>query len=334
MAGVTRTVAPLEDRLREVTSALSGVVSVSRGGHVEYERAFGLADRAHGVVNTTETRFGIAAGTTGFTAVTIVALIGEGVLSMATTARSLLGQDLPLVHPEVTVAHLLGHASGVADYLGGASGGDDYVVPVPVHTLADTEGYLPALAERTQRFAPGTRFEYSNSGYVLLALLAERAAGDTFPALVGRTVFAPAEMRQTAFLRSDRLPGSAAVGYLGDGRTNLLHLPVRGSGDSGAYTTAGDLRKFWSALFGERIVPRHRLVELLRPRQDVPERGLRSGLGFWLHRTGPAVSLEGCAAGVSFRSVHDPSSGQTHTVLANTGDGAWPVTRRLDELLR
>ena len=155
---------------------------------------------------------------------------------------------------------------------------------MPVHTLADTEGYLPALAERTQRFAPGTRFEYSNSGYVLLALLAERAAGDTFPALVGRTVFAPAEMRQTAFLRSDRLPGSAAVGYLGDGRTNLLHLPVRGSGDSGAYTTAGDLRKFWSALFGERIVPRHRLVELLRPRQDVPERGLRSGLGFWLHR--------------------------------------------------
>jgi hypothetical protein len=60
---------------------------------------------------------------------------------------------------------------------------------------------------------------------------------------------------------------------------------------------------------------------------------MRYGLGFWLHATGPAVLLEGYDAGVSFRSVHDPTSGVTHTVLANSSDGAWPITRHLDTLL-
>ena len=60
---------------------------------------------------------------------------------------------------------------------------------------------------------------------------------------------------------------------------------------------------------------------------------MRYGLGFWLHPTGDAVILEGADAGVSFRSVHDNSTGLTHTVLSNTTAGAWPVTRRLDELL-
>ena len=61
---------------------------------------------------------------------------------------------------------------------------------------------------------------------------------------------------------------------------------------------------------------------------------MRYGRGFWLHATGPAVMLEGCDAGVSFRSVHDPASRCTHTVLSNTTEGAWKITRRLDELIR
>lgn len=54
---------------------------------------------------------------------------------------------------------------------------------------------------------------------------------------------------------------------------------------------------------------------------------------FWLHRSSDAVILEGYDAGVSFRSVHDPRSNVTRTVISNSSDGAWPVARRLDELL-
>jgi len=58
---------------------------------------------------------------------------------------------------------------------------------------------------------------------------------------------------------------------------------------------------------------------------------MRYGLGFWLHACTDAVLLEGCDAGVSFRTVHDPRSGVTHTVISNTTDGAWPIARYLDE---
>lgn len=332
---MTRVTPDLASALREVTDGFAGVVSVSRGTSVEFEAAYGLADRAHELPVTVDTRFGIASGTKGFTAVTIAALLGNG-LSLDTTARSVLGRDLPLVHPDVTVAHLLAHTSGIGDYVDENQDldVDDYVLRVPVHTLGDTDGYLAALDGFAQQSPPGARFAYNNAGYVVLAIMAERVAGTPFPGLVGRHVFAPAEMWESAFLRSDRLPGNAAVGYLADGRTNVLTLPVRGSGDGGVYSTAGDLRRFWTSLFAERMVPRHRVAELIRPRHGVPSEGMRYGRGFWLHASGPQVLLEGCDAGVSFRSVHDPTSGVTHTVLSNTARGAWPVTRRLDELLR
>jgi hypothetical protein len=60
---------------------------------------------------------------------------------------------------------------------------------------------------------------------------------------------------------------------------------------------------------------------------------MRYGLGFWLAPDGPGVAIEGADCGVSFRSVHDPSDGLTWTVMSNSTDGAWPVARRLREML-
>ena len=70
-----------------------------------------------------------------------------------------------------------------------------------------------------------------------------------------------------------------------------------------------------------------------RPRSDVPAEGSRYGLGFWLHATGPGVMFEGYDAGVSFRTVHDPDTDTTHTVIANWTDGAWPSTEHYDQIL-
>ena len=71
---------------------------------------------------------------------------------------------------------------------------------------------------------------------------------------------------------------------------------------------------------------------MLRPRSEAPGGGRRYGLGFWLAAAGDAVILEGSDAGVSFRSVHDPSQELTHTVISNT-TGAWPIARLLAERL-
>jgi CubicO group peptidase (beta-lactamase class C family) len=141
-------------------------------------------------------------------------------------------------------------------------------------------------------------------------------------------------MHDTEFLRSDELPGRAALGYVemnGAARTNVFHLPVRGSGDGGIYTTVADISSFWRALFAGRIVSAGFVAEMVRARSEVPRQSMRYGLGLWLHMSTDAVILEGADAGVSFRSVHDPVRKITHTVISNTSDGAWPVARLLNQ---
>jgi CubicO group peptidase (beta-lactamase class C family) len=316
-------------------SGFSGAVRIDRGGQLVFSAAYGDADRAHSIPNTDATQFAIASGGKGLTALAVVRLIEEGVLDWHTTARSILRRDLPLIDDGVTVEHLLGHRSGIGDYLD--EGDDrpitDYVLSVPVHELATAEDYLAVLGGRPAQFRPDERFAYCNSGYVVLALLAERAAGVPFRELVVREVCGRAGMTDTTFLRSDELPGRAAVGYLSnDGpRTNVLHLPVRGSGDGGIYSTLSDVRALWDALFNGRIVSRSSVDAMVRPRSDVPSASARYGLGFWLAASGPAVDLEGYDAGASFRSVHDPVSGLTHTVVSNTSEGAWPIARHLSD---
>jgi CubicO group peptidase (beta-lactamase class C family) len=324
------------DRVAAETG-FSGVVRVDRGDGIELAKAYGLAHRGHRIATTVDTQFAIASGGKGLTALTVVSLIEAGMLDAATTARSVLGNDLPLIGDEVTVEQLLAHRSGIGDYVDEEAGNEitDYILPVPVHELATTERFLRVLDGYPAKFSPGERFSYCNSGYVVLALLAERASGTPFHDLVQQRVCEPAGMQDTQFLRSDELPGRAALGYLAtDGlRTNVLHLPVRGSGDGGVYSTAADIHAMWAAFFAGRIVSTGWVAEMVRPRSDVPAESMRYGLGFWLHESREAVMLEGYDAGVSFRTVHDPEAGFSHTVLSNTSDGAWPITHHLDELL-
>jgi CubicO group peptidase (beta-lactamase class C family) len=329
----------LEDSVDRVAAetGFSGVVRVDRGGDVPLAKAYGLAHRGCQIANAVDTQFAIASGTKGLTALTVVSLIEAGQLEPATTARSVLAEDLPLIGDEVTVEQLLAHRSGIGDYLDEEVDDPvtDYVLPVPVHELATTEQYLRVLDGHPRKFAPDARFSYSNGGYVVLALLAERASGISFPELVQQRVCGPAGMPDTRFLRSDELPGRAALGYLAtDGlRTNVFHLPVRGSGDGGIYSTAADIHAMWTALFAGRIVSPDWVAEMVRPRSDVPSESMRYGLGFWLHESRDVVMLEGSDAGVSFRTVHDRVGQYTHTVLSNTSSGAWPITRHLEELL-
>src|SRR5262249_14239536 len=143
------------------------------------------------------------------------------------------------------------------DYLDENAGYDvnDYVMQVPVHRLSATEDYLAVLDGVPTAFAPDERFAYNNGAFVVLALLAERASSTPFHDLVQQHVFGPADMADTAFVRSDELPAGAARGYLFDEglRSNVLHLPIRGNGDGGAYTTVADMSRFWQALHAGRI---------------------------------------------------------------------------------
>lgn len=312
---------------------LSGVVGIDRGDELLYERCYGFAHRALQAPVTRDTRFALASGSKIITALGILRLVEQGTLRLTDPVRPILGGDLPLIDDGVTVEHLLGHTSGIGDYLSEDGGWEasEYVLPVPVHTLLDTAAFVPVIDGYPQLSSPGERFSYNNGGYIVLAVIIDRLSGSGFHAYVAQEVCARAGLTGTAFLRSDELPADAALGYLFDegDRTNVLHLPVRGNGDGGLYSSVDDLHTFWRALVAGRIVGPELVTTMITPRFDVPEEGLRYGLGCWLHATGPAILVEGYDAGVSMRSIHDPATGTTATVLANTSEGAWAVAGKL-----
>ena len=323
---------PVEIQRIAIETNFSGVIRVDRSGEATLEFASGMKNRAAEIPNTSETRFAMASGSKGFTALAVVSLVEDGTLAMDTTARSVLGSDLPLIADEVTVEHLLAHRSGIGDYLDEDSDYEvtDYVMG-PVHDYVTTEAFLKVLDGFPMKSNPDERFSYCNGGYMVLALIAERASGVPFHTLIGERVTEPAGMTATAFLRSDELPGSAALGYFDtEGlRTNIFHLPVLGNGDGGAYSTAADIHRFWTSLFEGKIVPLARVEEMVKPRSHDPAEKKRYGLGFWLDEMTDTVILEGYDAGVSFWTAHDPEGAFTFTVMSNTNDGAWPIARIL-----
>jgi CubicO group peptidase (beta-lactamase class C family) len=314
----------------------SGVLRVDVHGQAPLQRAYGLAHRGFAVANTLDTQFGVASATKGLTALMIMSLVESGHLSLDTTARSLLGADLPLIDDSVTVEHLLSHRSGIGDYLDEdeLSDNNSYVMRVPVHRLARTEQFVVALDGFPHKHAPDTTFAYCNSGFVVLALLAERATGMEYHDLVEQRVCAPAGMRDTEFLRSDQLPSRAAIGYLDDDglRSNVLHLPVRGNGDGGVYTTVDDVQRLWHALFAGQIVTPTTVADMLTARSDVPDMGMQYGLGFWLESATDSVILIGGDAGVGFFATYCRDGSFATTVLCNQTRGTWPASERLRQL--
>ena len=256
------------------------------------------------IANEPDTQFGIASGTKGLTALVVLRLVEEGALSLSTPARSLLGADLPLVDERVTVEHLLAHRSGIGDYLDEDDRLDIDGVPASgagSARSATTEAYLAVLDGHPHEVPAGERFAYCNSGYVLLALIAERVPARPFPDLVRDLVCTPAGMSRHGVPplgRAARARGGRIRGGRGDMAANVFHLPVIGSGDGGIYTTAADVAMFWRALLRglDRRVTRH--SPRCSGREARPARDRGYGLGFWLPAGGRAVRLQVATRGL------------------------------------
>ena len=153
----------LEDAVDDLArrTGFSGVVGVDAAGDAGFATAYGLADRAHGIPNATDTSFGVASGTKALTALAVVGLIQDGSLALDTTARSVLGGDLAADRRCVTVEHLLriGPGSATTWTRTPIRRITDHVMPVPVHQLATTEQFLAVLGRHptSSRRASGSR---------------------------------------------------------------------------------------------------------------------------------------------------------------------------------
>lgn len=318
-------------------SGFSGVAVAEQNDERLVELASGLAHRAYEIPVSLNTRFGCASATKGFTALTAASLIESEKLAFDTPLSTVGGIALSTADPTVTIEQLMGHTSGVGDHLDEETLGDidDHVLAgMSAHQFERPHHYVPLLNRYEQVSPPGTTFVYNNGGYVMLSLAVERAAGRPFTQLVQERVFDPAGMTAGGFPRSDDLPGDAAIGYLENGRSNVFHLPVIGSGDGGAYVTVGDVLSFWKALFAGDIVSSAMVGTMTAPRQTLPDGSRHYGLGFWIAQDRETVMLAGMDAGVSFQSAFHPASGMSFAVLSNTSSGVWPLAARLMTMLQ
>lgn len=170
--------APLEEAnlVAAVDGGFSGVVSVHQGGR-RVIVARGLADRATGRPIRSTTRFAAASAAKTFTALVALRLVEAGTLELSTRVARLV-PELSRVPAGATVQHLLEHTSGLGDYLPEDDIDDieEFLLPIPTRQLA-TPGDLLPLLDVPAPAKPGEPFRYNNGGYVLLAIVCERASG-------------------------------------------------------------------------------------------------------------------------------------------------------------
>lgn len=335
--------APIDEAIALAVDAAAragfvGVVRVDIADTVVHESAHGFADRAHSVPNDVDTRFAGASALKACTALTVMSLVESGAVALETCVRSVL-PDCPFVDPTVTVRHLLSHRSGIGEYCEeidtSGSSGHTATPGVAQCAIEEPSAILTLMAGTPARATPGSEFHYNNAGYVVLALLAEVLTGSTFVELVERHVFVPAGMVRSGILRYDALDGDVAIGYRERTglRTNVHAVPNRGIGDGGLFTTAADMVRFWHAL-DVGVLVSSETVSLMTTAHGHTPRGTPYGLGFWLDAANDAVTVEGYDWGISFRSVHRPSTEVTWTVASNWTDGAWPLVEQLEVICR
>src|SRR5262249_45099952 len=157
---------------------------------------------------------------------------------------------------------------------------------------------------------PGGDFYYSNSGFVLLGLVIEEVTGRDFRDVIAERVFRPCGMTRSGYFAMDALPENTANGYIpqaeGGWRTHIYAIPSIGPTDGGAFTTAGDLRLFWTSLLAGRVLSRPMHDRFLTPAVRVKERdeSWHYGYGVWLRTTGGGLiaSIEGGDPGVALES--------------------------------
>jgi D-alanyl-D-alanine carboxypeptidase len=261
-------VAALADHAAERARAdeFAGAVLIARHGKVLLNDAWGRADRKAGIANTPATRFRIGSMNKMFTAVATLQLVQAHKLALDDPiGKYLPGYPNKQVAAKVTVRHLLTHTGGTGDIFGPEF--DQHRLQLREH-----RDYLKLYGWRGLTQEPGSRFEYSNYGFVLLGALIEQVSGESYYDYVADHVFRPAGMRSTGSLPESVEVPDRAVGYLrtspGDPWVpNTDTLPWRGTAAGGGYSTVGDLLRFAQALGSGRLLSKATLAGATRPHQ-------------------------------------------------------------------
>ena len=318
-----------------------GAIYIVQGEEVLYQSATGYADLANEVPNTLETKFASASAGKVFVAVAILQLIEQGKLRFTDTLGTLLDIDLHDIDKAVTVEQLLNHTSGVPDYFDETvmEEYEDLWVDYPNYKIRRNSDLLPLFVDRPMMYPRGEKFQYNNSGYVLLALIIEKVTGMYFDDYLKANVFDVCDMRSTGYYAFDRLPAKCASHYIycedtREFRTNIFSVDAKGTGAGGAFVTVTDMVKFWNGLLTGKLLSEAMCRKMCCKQSgdgSDPEEGYY-GYGVWLidHPDGADyVYVQGCDPGVSFISEYNPNNGMISVLVSNFGDNVWKEMRKI-----
>lgn len=296
--------------------SFSGAVLVARAGKPIFEQAYGLADREKKLPNRLDTRFRIGSMNKMFTAVCVLQLVQSGKIKLTDPLGKYLtdypNQDLAA---KVTIHHLLTHTGGTGDFFGPQFDAHR----LELKTLQD---YVKLYGSRALQFEPGSRWAYSNYGFLLLGVVIEKVSGQSYYDYVKQHVYAPAGMSSTGSQPEDEPVADRSVGYTKMGgkdlRPNTDTLPYRGTSAGGGYSTVRDLFRFAEALLNHKLLDAHYTEVLTTGKVDTPGGG-KYAYGFGEEDFGGmhCFGHGGGAPGMNGDLEICPGSGYIIAVLAN-----------------
>lgn len=250
-----QTLGPVDQLFAAETAAgrFSGAVLVGRNGKVLHSKGYGLAEREWGQPNTPETRFRIGSLTKQVTAAMVLKLEERGQLKVTDSVCAYV-DPCPEHWRPVTLHHLLTHTGGVPNLQA------DRVAYFRFARLPTTPlQTAKAFSEKPLDFAPGSKTEYSNTGYVLLSAVIEKVTGKPYRTALKDELLSPLGMNDTGYETAFDLVPRRAQGYVVRnkvvGRADYIDMTVP-SGAGSLYATTADLYRWSEALHAGRVVSR------------------------------------------------------------------------------
>jgi D-alanyl-D-alanine carboxypeptidase len=293
----------------------AGTVLIAKNGKPIFTGAYGLADREKKIPNKLGTRFRIGSMNKMFTATSILQLVQAGKIQLTDPLGKYL-TDYPNknVASKVTIHHLLTHTGGTGDFFG---------PEFDAHRLElrELKDYVKLFGQRDLAFEPGSRWEYSNYGFLLLGLVVEKASGQSYYDYVRDHIYKPAGMTSTDSLPEDEVVPDRSIGYTKEDsatwQPNTNTLPVRGTSAGGGYSTVEDLLRFANAITSHKLLNEHFTELLVTGKVDA--RGGKYGYGFGEGTLNgqPWFGHGGGAPGMNGDLKIFPQSGYVVAVLAN-----------------
>jgi D-alanyl-D-alanine carboxypeptidase len=308
----------LRQQLEADTAAdrFSGAVRVAKNGKIIFSGAYGLGDREKKIPNQLNTQFRIGSMNKMFTAVSIMQLVQAGKIQLNDPfGKYLTDYANKDASSKVTIHQLLTHTGGTGDIFG---------PEFDAHRmeLRALQDYVKLYEKRPLQFEPGSRWEYSNFGFVLLGAVIEKVSGQSYYDYVREHVFKPAGMDSTDSLPEEQAVSRRSVGYMklgpGQWKPNTDTLPYRGTSAGGGYSTVEDLYRFASALEAHKLLDTQHTKLLVTGKVDTPGGG-KYAYGFGESDQGGMMCYGhgGGAPGMNGDLKVCPRAGYIIAVLAN-----------------